>query len=217
IITYTPSVSGNPYFNSFDTVTGTWSGPGVLNNDGGTDPESRKTPIVAIIGGVVGGLVVLAILVFLFVRRRRRGQQKSTEDTDLVQHMDSPDGSKSGEPAQVQVQYYDPYEQQYQDTSYVHPPPPPPINAHAAMSFEAYQPAYKQEVTTESSVSVDDSPYVIPTSYRDSPTMATDSPSIGAKTRTVSNEGSTPLSPQLYTQNQGSNIRSPQTLSKLHN
>ncbi|KAF9150666.1 hypothetical protein BG015_007512 [Linnemannia schmuckeri] len=35
IITYSPSVSGNSTFNSFETATQTWSGAGLMNNGGG--------------------------------------------------------------------------------------------------------------------------------------------------------------------------------------
>ncbi|KAF9143457.1 hypothetical protein BGX30_000432 [Mortierella sp. GBA39] len=82
IVTYTPSVSGNPAFNSFVTTTQAWSGPGLMRNGGGggggnpTTPESSGTPIGVIVGGAVGGLVAFALVIFFGVRRRRRSRQQ---------------------------------------------------------------------------------------------------------------------------------------------
>ncbi|KAF9088629.1 hypothetical protein BGX29_000176 [Mortierella sp. GBA35] len=217
IITYTPSVPGSPYFNSFDTLTGTWSGPGLLNNGNGTNPTSTptpgpKAPIGAIIGGAVGGVIVIALLVFLFVRHRRRDQQKAVEGSAIVvQHMDLTDksnGNQSGQvPQMQQVQYYQPYEQHH-DTSYVHPPPPPPVNPNAATSFEAYRPMSMEEATEYSS------PYVSPSSYRDSIATSVATPNLEhtyAKPQLSSYGGTVPQSPQLYHQQEAANPRSPQS------
>ncbi|KAG9064219.1 hypothetical protein KI688_003407 [Linnemannia hyalina] len=85
IITYTPSVSDNPAFNSFDTTAQAWGGPGLMSNDGGgggdnpTTPESSGTPIGAIVGGAIGGLVVFALVIFF---RRPSPTQEPTTTTE---------------------------------------------------------------------------------------------------------------------------------------
>ncbi|KAK3828677.1 MAG: hypothetical protein J3Q66DRAFT_16624 [Benniella sp.] len=76
IVVYTPSVQGKAIFNAFDTVTRKWSGPGLVKSQlqvsDDLDDTSSKVPLAAIIGGVVGGLVVIAVAVFLIIRHRRK-------------------------------------------------------------------------------------------------------------------------------------------------
>ncbi|KAF9351912.1 hypothetical protein BGX34_000276 [Mortierella sp. NVP85] len=73
IVVYTPSVQGRAIFNTFDTVTRKWSGPGLVKSQlQVSDDDTSKVPLAAIIGGVVGGLVVIAIAVFLIIRHRRK-------------------------------------------------------------------------------------------------------------------------------------------------
>ncbi|KAF9917509.1 hypothetical protein BX616_000768 [Lobosporangium transversale] len=87
-------------FNAFDTVDGTWSGPGLVKvnvtpSNGSTpsggqpaptsispsgDPD-KGAPLGAIIGGVVGGLVLIALVAFLAIRHRRKPKPASTAIT----------------------------------------------------------------------------------------------------------------------------------------
>ncbi|KAG0378641.1 hypothetical protein BGX24_003255 [Mortierella sp. AD032] len=77
IIAYTPSVKGVPTFSSFDTTTGTWSGPGLMTGEDTTPGFS--VPLATIIGGAVRALVLITLVVLLIIRhrRRRQAQQKS--------------------------------------------------------------------------------------------------------------------------------------------
>ena len=89
IVTYSvPPTGGDAYFNSFDTVSGTWSGSGLITlpGDSTIDPGGKSsTSIGAIVGGVVGGLLVIALAVFFFVRRRRQSAEKSAPAAQPVQ------------------------------------------------------------------------------------------------------------------------------------
>ncbi|KAK3828676.1 MAG: hypothetical protein J3Q66DRAFT_363770 [Benniella sp.] len=88
IVVYTPSVQGKAVFNAFDTVTRKWSGPGLVKSQlqvsDDSDDTSSKVSLAAIIGGVVGGLVVIAVAVFLIIRHRRktRSPGNSAEKVD---------------------------------------------------------------------------------------------------------------------------------------
>ncbi|KAG0292260.1 hypothetical protein BGZ96_004383 [Linnemannia gamsii] len=74
--------SGEPRFSVFDLSTKIWAnsnietpgnpstGGGSFN--GGLDVSGSKTPLGAIVGGVVGALVFMALAVFLVIRHRRR-------------------------------------------------------------------------------------------------------------------------------------------------
>jgi len=100
IVVYTPSVKGKAIFNTFDTVTRKWSGPGLVksqltvSND--PDDTSNKTPIGAIIGGTVGGLVVIAVAVFLIIRHRR----KTRSPGSLTEKVDVDDNNAGTTPTQ---------------------------------------------------------------------------------------------------------------------
>ncbi|KAF9922393.1 hypothetical protein FBU30_007465 [Linnemannia zychae] len=101
IITYSNSASSlTPTFNSLDTTTGVWSGPGLITstlppltgsnpssppsgssgngsltpNNGADNGDSKSLPLGGIIGGVVGGLIVIAAAIYLLVRRRRKNE-----------------------------------------------------------------------------------------------------------------------------------------------
>ncbi|KAF9085555.1 hypothetical protein BGX23_009555 [Mortierella sp. AD031] len=84
IITYRVNAT-SASFNSFDTITGTWAGVGLLpapkggsgGPSGGGDDEGGKAPLGAIIGGVVGGLVAIALIAFLVIRSRRQKKAAS--------------------------------------------------------------------------------------------------------------------------------------------
>ncbi|KAG0057526.1 hypothetical protein BGZ83_009165 [Gryganskiella cystojenkinii] len=105
IVTYGSSASGiaSATFNSFDTISGQWSGPGLIapaplptpartssgsgiggnpspspnpsnGSDSGNNKSSGGSNVAAIAGGVVGGLVVIAAIIFFFVRQRRKNK-----------------------------------------------------------------------------------------------------------------------------------------------
>jgi len=82
------SSQGRPVFNTFDTATRMWSGPGLVKSQlqvsDDLDDTSSKVPLAAIIGGAVGGLVVIAVAVFLIIRYRRktRSPGNSAEKVD---------------------------------------------------------------------------------------------------------------------------------------
>ncbi|KAF9351914.1 hypothetical protein BGX34_000278 [Mortierella sp. NVP85] len=82
IVVYNPSASGKAVFNTFDTAARVWNGPGLVKSQLPTyddsDDISSKAPIGAIIGGVVGSLIVIAFAVFLIIRHRRRAQPTET-------------------------------------------------------------------------------------------------------------------------------------------
>ncbi|KAK3839702.1 MAG: hypothetical protein J3R72DRAFT_175754 [Linnemannia gamsii] len=96
IIIYSAPVGGTPYFNSFDTATLTWGGSNLVSKPV-TDPNDPDAPIVekssnigAIVGGVVGALVVIALVVFLFVRRRRAQKTQTPPATHTNTHEPPP-------------------------------------------------------------------------------------------------------------------------------
>ncbi|KAF9920239.1 hypothetical protein FBU30_009973 [Linnemannia zychae] len=229
IITYSPSISGSPTFNSFDTTTMTWSGPGLMT-DGDKPPinpdPAKSTPLGAIIGGAVGGLLVIAIAIFLIVRYRRKNQQnKSTENPSAAHQPKSGNNTNNGIggqkdhledlPQMQYAQYYQaqPYEtQQKQQQQYVAMspagfiPPPPSVNPYAVTSFEAYRPTSTDEVPSEINVNPYELSYVNPTSYtRESiypaspSTTTTNADYSYAKSRGssyIGSNGASPLPPQ---------------------
>lgn len=83
--------SGEPRFNVFELSTKIWvnsnivtpghpsTGGGSLN--GGLDVSGSKTPLGAIVGGVVGALVFIALAVFLVIRHRRRRASSSSSSS----------------------------------------------------------------------------------------------------------------------------------------
>ncbi|KAF9536046.1 hypothetical protein EC957_000636, partial [Mortierella hygrophila] len=68
IVTYSMVNTTTAYFNTFNITTNTWAGPGLV----GAPDSGSDTPIGAIIGGVVGGLVLIALVVFLFICNKRK-------------------------------------------------------------------------------------------------------------------------------------------------
>ncbi|KAG0275040.1 hypothetical protein BGZ95_009238, partial [Linnemannia exigua] len=146
-----------------------------------------------IVGGVVGGILVIAIAVFLFVRRRRQNTPKPTDSTELAQL--STDANKfdgtdqgHGQYDQGNVQYVQghvPYEQGYlqpdqgcvqheqeyvaYEQGYPQPPSiiPPPPTVNRNITDSAYKVPAEPEVTPASPTATSSS-YVSPTSYRDS-------------------------------------------------
>ncbi|KAF9427162.1 hypothetical protein BGZ76_002446, partial [Entomortierella beljakovae] len=100
LVTYGTTTSGAVYFNSFDTTGKSWTGPGLVkayapsgggdnnNNDGdgGNTGGGSKSNVGAIAGGVVGGIVVLALIAFIFYRRR----PKPKPVTSVAQHAVDP-------------------------------------------------------------------------------------------------------------------------------
>ncbi|KAG9064212.1 hypothetical protein KI688_003400 [Linnemannia hyalina] len=159
-------------FNVFDVNSSTWSGNGLVSA-AVVDPNSTSsTPLGAIIGGIVGGLLVIALTIFFLVRRRRQGAQKSANSAELA-CLNSGEAKAAGfDQGYVQydhgyVQYnegYIQYDQGYQQTPTFFPPPPTPISQGADDSYKADAPASSTN------------PYVSPTSYRESASHPVESP-----------------------------------------
>jgi uncharacterized integral membrane protein len=95
IVTYSMVNTTTAYFNTFDTATNTWAGLGLVGvpSTSGNSGNSGKssTPLGAIIGGVVGGLVVIALVAFLFIRNKRRKIAKAAK-----KDIDGHSGAKNG-------------------------------------------------------------------------------------------------------------------------
>ncbi|KAF9933466.1 hypothetical protein BGZ67_004290 [Mortierella alpina] len=152
VVIYGSSISGAPSFNSFDTVSGSWSGPGLVkpasyippdsrNGSGsGSGSDSSKAPVGAIIGGVVGGLVVIAVVVFLYIRHRRKTTHAGPAATVVHAQNGYEDPSKMHNPAAapLMVQNYALQQQEQamaqnklhgyhmQQSAYTSQPPRPP-------------------------------------------------------------------------------------------
>lgn len=115
IVTYgSGSSSGVSSFNTFDPIAAIWSGPGLVvpspiaptststypsptsSQTGKTVDGESKTPIGAIVGGVVGALVVIALIAFFVIRSRRRNreveEQSSAAPTSAYHEPAKPDG-----------------------------------------------------------------------------------------------------------------------------
>ncbi|KAF9333392.1 hypothetical protein BGZ91_011268 [Linnemannia elongata] len=136
LVVYSAPPGGTPYFNSFDTTTGTWGGINLIHAPG---PSGSKS-VGAIIGGVVGGLLVIALLAFLFFRRRNNRRRKAAAASIANANADkyAPEPSNDGmteldnggmvvpiegqvwqEPEpQNQQQHYSPVQQQQQQHHY---------------------------------------------------------------------------------------------------
>ncbi|KAF8944164.1 hypothetical protein BGZ47_004560, partial [Haplosporangium gracile] len=173
IITYTSPPGANAYFNSFDTVAGTWSGQNLVASR--KSSSSNNTPVGAIVGGVLGGLILLAIFIILFIRRRRQNARKSVNIAQpevgniiATSTTDDMDGSELG-----YVQYAPGYPL---PPSFI--PPPPPFTSHNDNNnLKEYDPAQHhvhRSMSAESDLTVLDlanpyfSSYVSPYSYRES-------------------------------------------------
>ncbi|KAG0252141.1 hypothetical protein BG011_007182 [Mortierella polycephala] len=83
VVIYGSSQSGTAIFNSFDTIAGIWTGPNLMKPSDSKPPEppSSEAPIGAIVGGVIGGLALIALVAFLFIRNRRKRSGKMDLDT----------------------------------------------------------------------------------------------------------------------------------------
>ncbi|KAK3835335.1 MAG: hypothetical protein JOS17DRAFT_736877 [Linnemannia elongata] len=94
IAVYSTNANG-PLFNTFDPTTRTWRGldlnPPVASspiptsgvqpsptNNGHSDIETSTLPLLGIIGGVLGALVLTVLAIFFAVKSRRRKHQSST-------------------------------------------------------------------------------------------------------------------------------------------
>ncbi|KAK3835203.1 MAG: hypothetical protein JOS17DRAFT_560883 [Linnemannia elongata] len=78
LLTYSVNKTG-ANINTFDLTTKTWSGSGLII---AVDPNpTSSVPLGAIIGGVVGGLLVTALAIFLCIRYRRSRPRLSAEKT----------------------------------------------------------------------------------------------------------------------------------------
>ncbi|KAF9271891.1 hypothetical protein BGZ68_002938 [Mortierella alpina] len=122
VIIYGSSASGAPKFNSFDTVSGSWSGPGLVKPASSPPPtyssgsDSSKTPVGAIIGGVVGGLVVIALVAFLYIRHRRKTTHAGPAATVVPAQNTYEDPSKMYNPAAAPVMVQN-FAQQQQESA----------------------------------------------------------------------------------------------------
>ncbi|KAF9142782.1 hypothetical protein BG015_000666 [Linnemannia schmuckeri] len=94
IVTYSSNNSPlgsmtGPILNIFDTITGTWSGPGLMDGFSPSStaglypgynqpPQQQEVPLGAIVGGAIGGLVVLTFSFFLCfsIKYRVTGSQQ---------------------------------------------------------------------------------------------------------------------------------------------
>ncbi|KAF9915021.1 hypothetical protein FBU30_002262 [Linnemannia zychae] len=86
IVVYRGSSSGVsiPTFNSFDMVGGTWSGPGLIKAYVPSPPSGSSSALGAIIGGVIGGLVVIALVAFLFIHHRHNKNKSTGRSTTVT-------------------------------------------------------------------------------------------------------------------------------------
>ncbi|KAK5815853.1 hypothetical protein F5H01DRAFT_343101 [Linnemannia elongata] len=182
IVTYgSGSGSTASPFNTFDTIATAWSGPGLVvpspiapsstsaypsptssQNGNGIDTGS-KTPIGAIVGGVVGALVVIALIAFFVIRNRRRNreveEQPTAGPTSAYHEPAKPDGDVNyntnnnhnnvlGSPnmTQLQGQHLQPQQQQQGGfdprVSYYSQPPTSPTIFQAQPNYPNGQKQY---------------------------------------------------------------------------
>ncbi|KAG0291205.1 hypothetical protein BGZ96_005398 [Linnemannia gamsii] len=132
IVTYSSFNKLSPTFNSLDTTTGTWSGPGLNASSNGGNPsissgslpsssnsaigssggDSKSSPSLGvIIGGVVGGLLVIALLAFLFIWTRRQKNAVPIEPRPVDAHINTNTNNYQGPnqyggSTQMQQNYY---------------------------------------------------------------------------------------------------------------
>ncbi|KAG0305607.1 hypothetical protein BGZ98_003859 [Dissophora globulifera] len=193
IVTYSPSINGTPTFNSFDTVTGKWSGRGLVNFSGPAPSLPLKTSVGAIVGGVLGGLVVGAFVVFFGIRYSRRGYRTAGSVSNLLQSSDEsnkPDESDlENIPLGIVHQHAD---------SYV--PPPLQVNL-SAVSYEAHQPMSYEFNSIEPIPYVRSPHYVSSTSFRKSTAAGSNPQYVDVKTL-ISMQSGTPSSPQYVSPGQ---------------
>lgn len=181
IVTYgSGSTSGASPFNTFDTIAATWSGPGLVvpspitptspstypspSQSNKADQKESKTPIGAIVGGIVGALIVIALIAFFVIRSRRSRnreveEQSSTGPTSAYHESAKPDGDVNyntnnnqnnviGSPnmSQLQGQHLQPQQQQQGGfdprTSYYSQPPTSPTIFQAQPDYSNGQKPY---------------------------------------------------------------------------
>ncbi|KAF9154410.1 hypothetical protein BG015_001033 [Linnemannia schmuckeri] len=178
IVTYgSGSGSTTSPFNIFDTITAAWSGPGlvvpspIIPTSTSTYPSptvtlpkdsetESKTPIGAIVGGVVGALVVIALIAFFVIRNRRKNreeEQTAAGPTSAHHEPANPDGDVTynnndhstiiGSPNMTQLQGQHLQSQQQQGgfdprTSYYSQPPTSPTIFQAQPDYSNGQKPY---------------------------------------------------------------------------
>ncbi|KAF9927731.1 hypothetical protein FBU30_002934 [Linnemannia zychae] len=143
-------------FNVYDTLASTWSGPGLVKpapiapptsatpspypTAPQINPEPKKTNIGAIVGGVVGGLALIALIAFFVIRNRRKNRELETgPDGPSPPNMKetpvpiAPPFSMPPQP-QPQPQGFDPR------ASYYPQPAQSPPQFHAQAGFDAQKP-----------------------------------------------------------------------------
>lgn len=176
IVTYTSPLGASAYFNSFDTISRTWTGQNLVTP---LAASGKSSPVGAIIGGVLGGLVTIAIVIIFFLRRRRQNERKPLKTPEpevgtiiATSATDDIDGPGLG-----YVQYAPSYPL---PPSFI--PPPPPFSSENDNSImKDCDPAHHAycSLSAESDLTVLDPTnpycpsYVSPSSYRDSQTTQT--------------------------------------------
>ncbi|KAF9095253.1 hypothetical protein BGX23_000769 [Mortierella sp. AD031] len=161
--------AGVPKFNVFDMTTKLWTGPDLVTPGNPLTPDNvpptpgnggsinggndtTKAPLGAIIGGVVGGLVLIALAAFLFIRHRRRrlggrsSSSLSSKDNGKTEMSSAPASSGSEGLKKFAITIDAPYpppapvscpstpksiprEPQLSPTEVYYPPPPPSQNS----------------------------------------------------------------------------------------
>ncbi|KAF9161558.1 hypothetical protein BGX21_002126 [Mortierella sp. AD011] len=177
IVIYGTSNNGAISFNSFDPVTSSWTGPGLVKaynppsqtSNPLSSSQGSKTNVAAIAGGVVGGLVVIALVAFLFFRSRRNSRTTQANAPPAYQDpgkvpnpasvplMDQ-DYTQQQQIQQVQMQQqYNPHQSYIPQTQSTYTSQPIPVQQQASPVF--FQPQSQLQPLPQESYS-----YVPPTS-----------------------------------------------------
>ncbi|KAF9131196.1 hypothetical protein BGW39_002102 [Mortierella sp. 14UC] len=85
LVVYGVSNYSSVFFNSFDTSSGTWTGPNLIK---AANPSGSGSNMGAIIGGIVGGLVVIALIAFFIIRKRRNGGKSAAVPAPTTSYQD---------------------------------------------------------------------------------------------------------------------------------
>ncbi|KAF9358209.1 hypothetical protein BGX34_009029 [Mortierella sp. NVP85] len=163
IVTY-GSAGGNAIINVFDTVSLTWSGqnlvappaPNTPPAAGGSDPTnpdggSKSAPLGAIIGGVVGGLALIALIAFLVIRSRRKPKTKAAvqqapnngqNNAAAAPPVDPNYALQQQQQAMVQTQPVQYQQQQFLQQQQQFPPQQQQYNPHQSVYLPQQQPLY---------------------------------------------------------------------------
>ncbi|EOA86913.1 uncharacterized protein SETTUDRAFT_163031 [Exserohilum turcica Et28A] len=122
-------------------------GPGLDQTNGKNDSKGKSTPVGAIAGGVVGGVVVLGAIIFgvwFWLRRKKHNQTNNANITQPTQQTSLPPSQMQQQSPQqppAGVQYY--HEQKpvpQPQVQQVPPPAPAPALAPAQQPYGHYDP-----------------------------------------------------------------------------